>query len=226
QLLGFAESPPPLLSLTNAARLGRLKSTCGINFASGGSGLLPTTGGASVCGGEVVSMAEQVGNFTRLVRTWERQKRRRQAAEAARLVSRSLVFISVGSNDLFEYSDFFADPRNRNASRNDAAFLQGLVAFYAAYVKDLYAAGATKFSVVSPSLVGCCPSQRKVARDSHDLDELGCLRAANNLSGQLYLMIGSMLRNLSQELPGMKYSLGDAIGMARWIFAHARRPPN
>jgi hypothetical protein len=90
------------------------------------------------CGGEVVSMAEQVGNFTRLVRTWERQKRRRQAAEAARLVSRSLVFISVGSNDLFEYSDFFADPRNRNASRNDAAFLQGLVAFYAAYVKVRY----------------------------------------------------------------------------------------
>lgn len=92
------------------------------------------------CGGEVVSMAEQVGNFTRLVRTWERQKRRRQAAAAARLVSRSLVFISVGSNDLFEYSDFFADPRNRNASRNDAAFLQVLVALYAAYVKVRYGA--------------------------------------------------------------------------------------
>lgn len=87
------------------------------------------------CGGEVVSMAEQVGNFTRLVRTWERQKRRRQAAAAARLVSRSLVFISVGSNDLFEYSDFFADPKNRNVSRNDTAFLGGLVALYTAYVK-------------------------------------------------------------------------------------------
>lgn len=85
-------------------------------------------------------MAEQVGNFTSLVRTttWEGSKRRERTAPG--LVSESLVFISVGSNDLFEYSDFFADPRNRNASRNDAAFLQVLVALYAAYVKVRYGA--------------------------------------------------------------------------------------
>jgi hypothetical protein len=87
------------------------------------------------CGGAVVSMAEQVGNFTSLVRTttWEGSKRRERTAPG--LVSESLVFISVGSNDLFEYSDFFADPKNRNVSRNDTAFLGGLVALYATYVK-------------------------------------------------------------------------------------------
>lgn len=226
--LGFAGSPPPFLSLANARARHTRRTTVstGINFASGGSGLLPTTGD-SVCGGAVVSMAEQVGNFTSLVRTttWEGSKRRERTAPG--LVSESLVFISVGSNDLFEYSDFFADPKNRNVSRNDTAFLGGLVALYATYVKDLYAAGATMFSVVSPSLVGCCPSQRKIAEDTHDVDGFGCLGTANNLSRQLYPMIGSMLESLSQdELPGMKYSLGDAVAMAQWIFTHASTPPN
>ncbi|XP_066347275.1 GDSL esterase/lipase At4g16230-like [Miscanthus floridulus] len=229
QQLGFAESPPPFFSPTNAKarRFSRLTSTGGINFASGGSGLLNTTGGSKVCGGQVVSMAEQVGNFKSLVRTWE-SKKRKQAAAAADLISNSLVFISVGSNDLFEYSDFFADPNHDpNVTRNDPAFLQELVTLYAAYVKDLYAAGATKFSIVSPSLVGCCPSQRKIANESNDMDGSGCFSTANNLSWQLYPMIHSMLRNLSQnELLGMKYSLGDAIGMAQYILGHLRTPPN
>ena len=90
------------------------------------------------CGGQVVSMAEQVGNFKSLVRAWasKKPKRKHRAAAVADLISNSLVFISVGSNDLFEYSDLLADPNHDpNVTRNDAAFLQGLVHLYAAYVK-------------------------------------------------------------------------------------------
>ena len=86
-------------------------------------------------------------------------------------------------------------------------------------MQDLHAAGARKFSVLSPSLVGCCPFQRKVAKDYGDVDRLGCLGTANNLSRQLYPMIAAMLQGLSQELPGMSYSLGDAVGMAGWVFS-------
>ncbi|OEL13267.1 GDSL esterase/lipase [Dichanthelium oligosanthes] len=186
QLLGFAESPPALLSLSNAS-LFRQMST-GINFASGGSGLLPATG-LQVCG-EVLPMAEQVRSFAGLVRRSGSKDRM-----AADLISKSLIFISDGSNDLFEYADFV----------------------------DLYAAGARKFSVLSPSLVGCCPFQRKVAKDTRDVDQSGCLGAANNLSRQLYPMIASMLQDLSLELPGMSYSLGDAIRMAEWIFSNTQK---
>lgn len=47
QLLGFAESPPPLLSLSNATSLISRMST-GISFASGGSGIRPETGNGPV----------------------------------------------------------------------------------------------------------------------------------------------------------------------------------
>ncbi|KAJ1272286.1 hypothetical protein BS78_06G190500 [Paspalum vaginatum] len=210
QRLGFAESPPSFLSLSwnagDATSLARRLSKQGINFASGGSGLLRTTG-QHLCG-EVLSMADQVGNFTSLVQMLGSIDRR----AAADLLAKSLIFVSVGSNDLFEYADRVA--ANRSASRNDTEFLQGLVATYTAYAKDLYAAGAKKFIVVSPSLVGCCPSQRKRARDVKDVDLSGCRGLPNNLSAQLYPMIDSMLDGLSQELPGIKYSLADSIKMA------------
>jgi hypothetical protein len=79
-------------------------------------------------------MSEQVGNFTSLVRGMSGSGRDRTAAAAADIISKSLFFISVGSNDLFEYADHFTvatgDPR-----RNDTEFLQCLVAYYAGYVK-------------------------------------------------------------------------------------------
>lgn len=69
--------------------------------------------------------------------------------------------------------------------------------------------------------------QRKIAKESNAMDGSGCFSTANNLSRLLYPMIDSMLQNLSQnELPGMKYSLGDAIGMAQYILGHPRTPPN
>ncbi|RCV34937.1 hypothetical protein SETIT_7G198400v2 [Setaria italica] len=217
QLLGFAKSPPPFLSLSNASVYQRM-STGGINFASGGSGLLPETG-FNTCG-EVIPMSEQVGNFTSLVRRRSGSGRDRTAAD---LISKSLIFISVGSNDLFEYADNFTQANVSDPSRNDTEFLQRLIASYTGYVKDLYAAGATKFSVLSPSLVGCCPFQRAVAKKFNGSEQQsGCLGLANNLSRQLHPMIASMLQDLSLELPGMNYSLGDAIEMAEFVFKRPR----
>ncbi|KAF8656431.1 hypothetical protein HU200_060704 [Digitaria exilis] len=241
QLLGFDESPPAFLSPSNASASRR--TSTGINFASGGSGLLPTTGsqfvrararacllidanthpcvypGSVLCVqcGEVFTMAEQVGNFTSLVRSSGRKDR-----TAADLVSESLIFISVGSNDLFEYADYITKANISSSNRNDTEYLQGLIASYTSYIKELYAAGATKFGVLSPSLVGCCPLQRALAKEFNGSDQFGCLGVANNLSQQLYPMIASMLQDLSMELPDMSYSLGDAIGMAGFVFKSTR----
>ena len=74
-------------------------------------------------------MSEQVGNFTSLVRRTCAGSGGRTAAD---LISKSLVFISVGSNDLFEYIDFPPAP-----NRNDTQFLQDLVASYTCYVKAI-----------------------------------------------------------------------------------------
>ncbi|XP_066343594.1 GDSL esterase/lipase At4g16230-like [Miscanthus floridulus] len=211
QELGFAESPPPFLSLSNASQW----MSTGINFASGGSGLLPKTGNGPVVCKQVLSMADQVGNFTNLARLWASGDNR-----SADLLSKSLFFITTGSNDLFEYIDI-------GPQTNDTELLQSLVASYAAYLRDLYGVGARKFSVVSTSLVGCCPSQRFIAHNLQDpkaTDKYGCLAAPNNLSSQLYPMFATMLEDISGELPGMNYSLVDSIKMVESVLEKPSTP--
>jgi lysophospholipase L1-like esterase len=139
------------------------------------------------------------------------------------LVSRSLVFISVGSNDLFEYVGGNA---TSCPNRNDTAFLQGLVAAYRSYLQELYTAGARKFSIVSPSLVGCCPSQRSAGWLKDDLDGYYCFGTANSLSRQLYRMLLSMLQDLSAGLAGMNFSICDSAAMADSIFNSTGSSPN
>ncbi|KAF7003029.1 hypothetical protein CFC21_018412 [Triticum aestivum] len=202
KLLGFNESPPAFLSFPAGGIIPRMKD--GINFASGGSGLQNQTG--DHCGG-VYSMADQLEEFKLVVMML--------GNGSYDLISRSLFFISVGSNDLFEY----ADAKNPPPNRDDAAFLKCLDDSYRTYLQELYALGARKFSIVSPSLVGCCPSQRAAAlQHDNDLDELHCFRPANNLSKRLYTLLASTLQDLGGDLDGMHYSLCDSAGMAEGVF--------
>jgi hypothetical protein len=70
---------------------------------------------------QVLSLTEQVGNFTNLARM----------VGSADLISRSLIFISTGNNDLFECADF----SNHSCHDNYTEFLQSLVASYTKFVK-------------------------------------------------------------------------------------------
>ncbi|XP_047063962.1 GDSL esterase/lipase At5g45670-like [Lolium rigidum] len=233
RFLGFAESPPAYGSLPPEGIIEQMRS--GINFASGGSGLQDVTGKALVrttkrfalanssrytpvkislsrlspcvqCG-QVHSMSDQLDMFASVVQM--------MGNCSSDLVSRSLVFISVGSNDLFEYVGGNA---TSCPNRNDTAFLQGLVAAYRSYLQELYAAGARKFSIVSPSLVGCCPSQRFAGWLKDDLDGYYCFGTANSLSRQLYRMLLSILQDLSAGLADMNFSICDSAAMADSVF--------
>jgi hypothetical protein len=91
-------------------------------------------------------------------------------------------------------------------------------------LQDLYAAGARKFSIVSPSMVGCCPSQRLVGAMKKDLDGYRCFSTANDLSRQLYPMLLSILQDLSVDLAGFSYSICDSAAMAESLLKGAVSP--
>ncbi|KAK4405383.1 GDSL esterase/lipase [Sesamum angolense] len=92
---GLKRSPPPFLFLRT------LKCHCkkhlfkGVNFASGGSGLLDITGSKQT----VVPLSEQITQFAS-VRDDFTATIGPAATEA--ILSKSLFFISIGSNDIFQ----------------------------------------------------------------------------------------------------------------------------
>lgn len=73
---------------------------------------------------QVLSIAEQVGNFTALARQWASGNN-----GSADLLSKSLFFISAGSNDLLEHA------AGIGPQINDTELLQRLVASYTSLLR-------------------------------------------------------------------------------------------
>jgi hypothetical protein len=80
--------------------------------------------------------------------------------------------------------------------------------------------GARKFSVISIPPLGCIPSQR--LRRLKQLGTQGCFDPLNDLSLSSYPMLAGMLQQLSDQLPGMAYSLADAYAMVSFVFQNPR----
>ncbi|CAL4884604.1 unnamed protein product [Urochloa decumbens] len=204
--LGFTRSPPAYLSLTTDKAIRSHMYRGGINFASGGSGLSDGTGRSLF--GEVIPMSQQLEYLSGVVKYMTKLS---GAKKTRSLLSKSIFVISVGSNDMFEYSA---------ARGDDYAFLTGLVTTYKRYITALYEMGARKLSVISIPPLGCLPSQR--LRRLQQLGTQGCFDPLNDLSLRSYPMLAAMLDDLAHELPGMAYSLADAYAMVSFVFQNPR----
>ncbi|KAK6121527.1 hypothetical protein DH2020_044733 [Rehmannia glutinosa] len=120
------------------------------------------------------------------------------------LLSKSLFFISVGSNDIFDYF-------SSKCKTPEEKFISNMISAYGKHIKNLYRLGARKFGIINVPAVGCCPSQRLVQKQINGTDD--CYEAMNDFALAFDSALDSLLRNISLKLPGIKYSLGNAHQM-------------
>ncbi|GJU77593.1 GDSL esterase/lipase-like protein [Tanacetum coccineum] len=201
QLLGgYDLSPLPFLALVNDSSNFTGDILHGVNFASGGAGLLKETG--KTIYGQVIYMEEQIqqfatvqGNITALL----------GGSEADLLLEGSMYIISVGSNDIMEY--FF------NPIVPPEVLIANLTATYAIHLKNLYNLGARKFGILSVPAIGCCPMARSFSLTGD------CNETANNLAVASYAAFESLLKNMSSTLDGFKYSFGNTYNMTMSIIS-------
>ncbi|XP_062024821.1 GDSL esterase/lipase At5g55050-like [Rosa rugosa] len=206
QHFGYKRSPRPFLSLSATSL--QKKKFRGINFASGGSGVLDITGqtlltrnvpfGASFNNQKnVIPLTEQIRQFSSVKNNLMAKM---GAAATEKFLSKSLIFISSGSNDLFGYY-------HSNSSIPKEEFLSSLVLAYENHLKTLYTLGARKFGIISVAPIGCCPSQRIFNATG------GCLEELNDHAIAFHLKLDALLCKLSTEHEGFKYSLGNSYEM-------------
>ncbi|KAL3723668.1 hypothetical protein ACJRO7_035782 [Eucalyptus globulus] len=198
--LGYEESPPPFLALVLDNSTFQSNILRGVNFASGGAGILDGTGNRTW--GEVIPMVQQVQQFATVQGniTWLLGQN-----ESAKFFNSSLFFISVGSNDIFDH--YLYD----NATVSQPELMAALQSNYTAHLTALYNLGARKFGIVSIPPVGCCPYAR--LQNLNKTGSPGCLTDMNNYAQAFYATISGLLQNLTSQLQGMIYSLGDAYNM-------------
>ncbi|XP_068303668.1 GDSL esterase/lipase At5g37690-like [Pyrus communis] len=187
-------SPPPYLSLSrnNDALLK------GVNYASGGAGILNSTGLYFI---QRLSFDDQIQNFKK---TTEVIKAKIGAQAAAKLFKEAIFFLGLGSNDYINnYLQPFL-PTGRQYTPEQ--FVELLMRTLEGQLKTLYHLGARNMTFHGLGPLGCIPSQRVRSNTGQ------CLNQVNNMMLQFNSNVEKLLASLDRQLPGAKISFADTYG--------------
>ncbi|KAL1323257.1 hypothetical protein HN51_033609 [Arachis hypogaea] len=197
-LLGFQESPLPYLYLKNNTQIFQKEILKGVNFASGGSGILKHTGEFPYQ--EVVSMHEQIKQFKSVYSKISEYLNESSGAE--KRINKSMFLISVGSNDIFE---FFINATETGANFTEVVpqFMSNLMDTYHSHLQDLISHGARKIGIVSVPPIGCVPIVRGTFGGN-------CSDGINAIAQFFHSSLHAMVSKLRIDCSDLKYSVANA----------------
>nr|GMC93357.1 GDSL esterase/lipase At5g33370-like [Ipomoea batatas] len=191
----YKESPPPFLSLIKDKCNFTQEIQRGVNFASGGSGILDDTGFKHF--NVVIPLGKQIKQFASVCDDITKAIGK---AKAQHLLQNAFYLLSVGSNDLFDYKKY-----GSNLTAPD--FIDHLGGFLASHLEKLYHLGARKLGIIGLAPIGCCPSMRELTSDG------GCVDDVNEMAENLYKATEMVLQSMSASFKGLHYSLGNSYNM-------------
>ncbi|MED6150299.1 hypothetical protein PIB30_071068 [Stylosanthes scabra] len=211
-LLGFKESPLPYLYLENHTEIFQSEILKGVNFASGGSGLLKHTGKDPYT--DVVSMHEQVQQFKRVYKHISKYLNGSSGAQSR--ISKSIFLISVGSNDIFE---FFVNATGSGANFTEVVpqFMSNLMDTYQSHLQNLINLGARKLGIASVAPIGCVPIVRGTFGGN-------CSDGLNAIAELFYSSVQEMLKKLRTDCSDLKYSIGNTFNITNLIMLQDPSP--
>ncbi|KAJ0043234.1 hypothetical protein Pint_18914 [Pistacia integerrima] len=215
EFLGLPYSPP-YLSVKSSIPV------TGLNYASGGCGILPETGRAY---GKCLHLEEQFDLFEKTVNS-ELPSHFNNPEKLADYLSKSIVAVAIGSND---YINNYLETTLFNTSQRFAPepFAQLLVDSLSQQLESLYNIGARKVIVFEIGPIGCIPSiTRKYKHNGQ------CVEDKNQLVTYFNNRLLAMLTNLTTTLKGSNFVLGHvhwlgydaAINPSRYGMADATNP--
>ncbi|XP_054799493.1 GDSL esterase/lipase At5g37690 isoform X2 [Prosopis cineraria] len=184
-------SPPPYLSLSpNDDAF--LK---GVNFASGGAGILNDTGLYFI---QRLSFDDQINCFNK---SKEIMKAKVGQEAANKLCNEALYFIGIGSND---YVNNFLQPFLADGQQyTHDEFVELLISTLDQQLTRLYELGARKIVFHGLGPLGCIPSQRVKSRRGQ------CLKRVNDWVMEFNSRVQNLIHTLNHRLPSAKLAFAD-----------------
>ncbi|XP_076945929.1 GDSL esterase/lipase At4g16230-like [Bidens hawaiensis] len=197
QELGLKDYTPPYLAPTTVGPM-ILK---GVNYASGGAGILNEMGKIFV---GRINMDAQLDNFANT-----RQDIITRIGESAAqdLFQRALFIINMGSNDFLDnyLTPILSKPEQELVSPKE--FVGVLIPRYKGQLKRLYDMGARKIMVTNVGSIGCIPYSRDINSSSAGIDE--CVALPNDLANLFNKQLRGVLQDLNNSLKESTFVYAD-----------------
>ncbi|XP_062147926.1 GDSL esterase/lipase 5-like [Alnus glutinosa] len=164
----------------------------GVNFASGGAGILPETNQ-----GQVIDLQTQIKNFEEVVEKSLTEKL--GDGRAKKLISEAVYFVSIRSNDYM--GGYLGNPKMQEYY-NPEQYVGMVIGNLTRAIQVLYEKGGRKFGFLSLSPLGCLPALRAL---NPKASEGGCFEEACALAQAHNNALKAVLANLEHLLRGFKY---------------------
>ncbi|KAG2638940.1 GDSL esterase/lipase At2g23540-like [Panicum virgatum] len=200
EMLGQADYSPPFLApnTTGGAILN------GVNYASGGAGILNATGKIFV---NRIGMDLQVDYFNITRRQLDELLGRDRAKEFLR--RKAIFSVTVASNDFLNNYLMPVLSTGTRISESPDSFINDLIFHLRDQLTRLYTLDARKFVVANAGPLGCIPYQKTINRVADD----ECVKLPNQLAAQYNARLRELLIELNGNLPGARFCLANVYDL-------------
>ncbi|EEF28461.1 GDSL esterase/lipase 1 isoform X1 [Ricinus communis] len=170
---------------------GNHQFTDGVNFASGGAGVLLETHQ-----GKTIDLKTQLSYFKHVKK---QLKQKVGDTETKRLLSTALYLISIGTND-------YLSPITANSSLfhlySKQEYVGMVIGNLTTVLQEIYKTGGRKFGFLSLGAVDCLPGIRALNMKNSG----GCMKQVTDLIKLHNKELSVVLKQLESQLQGFKYS--------------------
>ncbi|XP_076954035.1 GDSL esterase/lipase At1g74460-like [Bidens hawaiensis] len=178
----------------------------GVNFASGGGGILNETDGLFI---QRFSMYKQIELFNG-VQTLIRDKIGDEAA--TEFFQGAKYVVALGSNDFI--NNYLMPVYSDSWMYNDDSFIDYLMETLGAQLTVLHGMGARQLMVFGLGPMGCIPLQRVLSSSGE------CQEKTNTLDLNFNKATAKLMDDLSAKLPNASYKFGDAYDVVNNVITN------
>ncbi|CAN0896003.1 GDSL esterase/lipase At1g74460 [Linum grandiflorum] len=181
----------------------------GVNFASGGGGILNETGGLFI---QRFSLSRQIELFQG---TQQLIVDKIGKQEADKFFMKSKYVVALGSNDFI--NNYLMPVYSDSWTYNDQTFIDYLMETLGSQLKLLHSLGARELIVFGLGPMGCIPLQRVLSSSG------GCQERTNKLALSFNKASNKLITSLSRQLPNATYKFGDAYDVVNNLISNPKK---
>ncbi|ESW27972.1 hypothetical protein PHAVU_003G248600 [Phaseolus vulgaris] len=186
----------------------------GVNYASGGGGIMNATGRIFV---NRIGMDVQIDYFSITRKQIDKLLGESKAKEY--IMKKSIFSITVGANDFLNNYLLPVLSIGARISQSPDSFIDDMITHFRAQLTRLYEMDGRKFVIGNVGPIGCIPYQKTI----NQLKEDECVDLANKLALQYNGRLKDLVAELNDNLPGATFVLANVYDLVSDVIKNYKK---